>query len=91
MNDANFAKIKQPTLVLYYYKDEQHQDPVVKVSAMKNMFSKLGTPEAMKKMIPVPEAGNHVLGSPIVSKDIITPEKEAAVFMKETLHITRGN
>ncbi len=88
MTDANFSKIKQPTLVLYYYKDEQHQDPVVKVSAMKEMFAHLGTAETQKKMIPIPEAGNHVLGSPIQSKDIITVEKEAALFMKETLHMT---
>ena len=41
MNKATFNKIKQPTLLLYYYKDEQHQDPVVKVSAMKEMFEQL--------------------------------------------------
>lgn len=88
MTDENFAKVKQPTLVLYYYKDEQHQDPVVKVSAMKNMFAHLGTAEGQKKMIAIPEAGSHVLASPIQSKDIITVEKEAAAFMKETLHLT---
>ena len=88
MTDTHFAKIKQPTLVLYYYKDEEHQDPVVKVSAMKDMFARLGTSEEQKKMIPIPEAGNHVLGSPIQSKDIITVEKEAVAFMKETLHMT---
>ena len=87
MTDANFAKIKQPSLVLYYYKDEKHQDPVVKVSAMKDMFAHLGTPEAQKKMIPIPEAGSHVLGSPIQSKDIVTVEKQAAVFLKETMHL----
>jgi esterase/lipase len=90
MTYTNFSKIKQPTLVLYYYKDEQHQDPVVKVSAMKDMFAHLGTAEEQKKMIPIPEAGNHVLGSPIQSKDIITVEKEAAAFMKQTMHLA-GN
>ena len=88
MNDNNLSKIKQPTLVLYYYKDEAHQDKVVKVSAMKDMFVHLGTLEEQKKMIPIPEAGNHVLGSPIQSKDIITVEKEAVLFMKNTLHLT---
>ncbi len=88
MTDANFSKITQPTLVLYYYKDEVNQDKVVKVSAMKDMFAKIATPDSLKKMIPVPEAGNHVLGSPIQSKDIISVEKDAALFMKETLRIT---
>ncbi len=87
MTNANFSKIKQPTLVLYYYKDEAHQDKVVKVSAMKDMFTRLSTPDSLKKMIPVPEAGNHVLASPIQSKDIISVEKDAAGFMKEILHL----
>ncbi|MDP1762499.1 MAG: alpha/beta hydrolase [Sediminibacterium sp.] len=87
MTKATFARVKQPVLVLYYYKDEQHQDPVVKVSAMKTMMANLGTPPARKKMVAIPEAGNHVLGSPIQSKDIITVEREAGLFMKETLHI----
>lgn len=90
MTDVNFSKVKQPTLVLYYYKDEEHQDKVVKVSAMKDMFAKIATPDSLKKMIPVPEAGNHVLGSPIQSKDIISVEKDAADFLKGTMHLA-GN
>lgn len=90
MTDAIFTKIKQPTLVLYYYKDEANQDKVVKVSAMKDMFAKISTPDSLKKMIPVPEAGNHVLGSPIQSKDIISVEKDAAEFLKGTMHMN-GN
>jgi len=35
MTNNTFNKVSQPTLVLYYYKDEQHQDNVVRVSAMK--------------------------------------------------------
>jgi len=33
MNAAEFKKVKAPTLTLYYFKDEEHQDPQVKVSA----------------------------------------------------------
>ena len=87
MNKATFESVKQPTLTLYYYKDEEHQDPVVKVSAMKEMMSQLGTPADLKKMIPIPEAGTHVLGSPIQSKDIISVEKEAAGFLQNTMHL----
>jgi pimeloyl-ACP methyl ester carboxylesterase len=85
MNNATFSAVKQPTLTLYYYKDEQHQDPVVKVSAMKEMMAHLGTPEAQKKMIAIPNAGSHVLGSPIQSKDIISVEKNAAGFLQNSL------
>lgn len=87
MNAATFTKIKQPALTLYYYKDEQHQDEVVKVSAMKEMMALLATPATQKKMVPVPEAGSHVIASPIQSKDIVTVERETAMFMNEILHL----
>ena len=87
MNKTTFNKITQPTLVLYYYKDEQHQDNVVKVSAIKNMFNELATHANEKKLIAVPNAENHVLGSPIQSKDIITPQKEITAFLKEVINL----
>lgn len=87
MNFETFVKIKQPTLTLYYYKDEQHQDKVVQVSAMQEMMAQLGTPAAQKHMVPIPGAGNHVLASPIQSKDIVRVEKETAGFLKETMHL----
>ncbi len=83
MTKETFEKIKQPVLTLYYYKNEKEQDPVVKVSAMKKMFEQLSTPSSLKKMVPIPNAGNHVLGSPIQSKDVVTVEQEAVAFLKE--------
>ncbi len=87
MNTSTFANVKQPLLTLYYYKDEQHQDAVVKVAAMKEMMAGLGTPANQKKMVAIPEAGNHVLASPIQSKDIVHVEKETVIFMKEILRL----
>ncbi|MBP8067823.1 MAG: alpha/beta fold hydrolase, partial [Pedobacter sp.] len=43
MNTETFEKVKQPVLMLYYYKNETEQDPVVKVDAMLKMFDELGT------------------------------------------------
>lgn len=88
MKEATFQRVKQPTLVLYYYKDEEHQDPVVKVSAMKRMFHQLGTPEGEKRMIAVPEAGDHVIGSYIKSKDFKTVEQECIRFGIEELKLS---
>lgn len=85
MNKTTFEKINQPLLTLFYYKNESEQDPVVKVSAMKEMFETINTPAPLKKMIPIPNAGNHVLGSPIQSKDIVTVEKEASDFLAGVL------
>lgn len=88
MKPETFARVRQPVLTLYYYKDEQHQDPVVKVSAMKDMMALLGTPASKKRMIPVPNAGSHVMASPIQSKDIVTVEQKTAAFLQEIMGLT---
>ncbi|NOT52495.1 MAG: alpha/beta hydrolase [Chitinophagaceae bacterium] len=85
MKESTFRKVKQPSLLLYYYKDKKHQDKVVKVSAMKRMFSQLGTPENLKRQIAVPNAGNHVIGSYIKSKDLQTVQNECEKFAIEML------
>ncbi len=79
----NFKKIKQPVLVLDYYKNELEQDPVVKVSAMKEMFATIKTPNTKKKMVAIPEAGNHVIACPILSKDIENVKKQTILFIKD--------
>jgi pimeloyl-ACP methyl ester carboxylesterase len=89
MKESTFKKVTQPTLLLYYYKDEDHQDPVVKVSAMKRMFRQLGTPEKMKRAVAIPNAGDHVLGSYIKSKDIKTVGEECERFAIEILKINQ--
>ena len=81
MSKEQFAKVHQPSLVLYYYKDEAHQDNVVKVSAIKEMFAEIATPDSLKKSVAIPNSESHVLGSPIVSKDIVSVEKETAAFI----------
>ena len=88
MKASLFEKIKQPVLLLYYYKDEEHQDKTVKVSAMKRMFRQLGTPDSLKKEVAVPNAGEHVIGSYIKSKDLKTVSDECEKFASEVLHIT---
>ncbi len=70
MTDETFQAVTQPSLTLYYYKNDQEQDPEVKVSAMLKMHQKLGTPDSLKVAKPMPKAGAHVLGSSITSKDV---------------------
>lgn len=87
MKSSLFEKIKQPVLLLYYYKDEEHQDPQVKVSAMKRMFRELGTPDSLKKEVPVPNADAHVIGSYIKSKDLKTVQDACDRFGIEVLRL----
>jgi pimeloyl-ACP methyl ester carboxylesterase len=90
MRSSLFEKVKQPVLLLYYYKDEEHQDPVVKVSAMQRMFRQLGTPENLKREMALPETGDHVMGSPIKSKDVTSVLNETLRFGKEILQLPVG-
>ena len=85
MTKQTFQKVTQPTLLLYYYKDEVHQDSVVSVAAMKKMFTELGTDSLHKRAVDIPTAGNHVIGSFIKSHDITSVESEVTRFMKEIL------
>ncbi len=87
MDRETFEKVRQPVDVLYYYKDEIHQDSTVKVSATLRMFDELGTPAPLKHKQAMPEAGNHVLGSSLRSGDITGVEREISIFLGETLHI----
>jgi esterase/lipase len=87
MVSETFKLVKQPTLTLHYYKDEQHQDAVVRVYAMKEMMNTIATPGNQKKMVAIPNAGSHVLASPIQSKDIASVKQATAAFLEEVLHL----
>ena len=87
MKESTFNKVIQPTLLLYYYKDDEHQDDVVKVSAMKRMFAQLSTPDSLKKQVAIPNAGDHVLGSYVKSKDVQKVGEECEKFAVEVLQL----
>jgi pimeloyl-ACP methyl ester carboxylesterase len=85
MNMSTYKRVTCPSLTLYYYKNEQEQDQTVKVSAMLEMHKQLGTPDSLKVAVPVPNAGFHVMGSYLVSKDLETVLAEAKKFAVEKL------
>ena len=71
--------------MLYYYKDESHQDSVVSVAAMLKMYSELGTPSNMKIKEAMPNVGDHVMGSYIKSKDLLEVQQAIEQFMSRKL------
>lgn len=87
MNRSTFEKVKAPTLNLYYFKDEVHQDSTVKVSAILQMHAQLGTPDSLKTAAALPGAGNHVLGCYITSQDLPSLGREVKKFAVEKLHL----
>lgn len=87
MNKETFQQVKQPTELLYYYKDAVHQDSTVKVSAELSMFDELGTPANLKYKQAIPNAGAHPIGSYISSHDTKTVQKAIAGFMTGVLRL----
>ena len=87
MNKETFSKIKCPSLSLYYYKNEQEQDDAVGVQSIIEMNNQLGTPDALKSAVAIPNAGNHVIGSYIRSKDLESVQNEISKFTIEKLKL----
>jgi pimeloyl-ACP methyl ester carboxylesterase len=77
VSPKTFAKITQPVFLAYYYKNEQEQDNIVKVSAMLKMFDELGTPEELKIKLALPDAGDHIIGCEETSNSV--PELTEAI------------
>lgn len=74
MTKQTFKNVNEPVFLGYYYKDETHQDDVVKVDAMLKMFDNLGTSPELKVKMAFSEAGDHVIASEITSgayKDVV--------------------
>lgn len=63
MTDDIFQSIDDPLFLGYYYKNEEEQDHVVSVEAMKEFFTKVSTPSSDKTEVPFSNAGNHVISS----------------------------
>ena len=53
------------------------------------MFASIATPANLKRMVPIPEAGNHVMASPIQSNDIVSVEKETALFLEQIMQLKK--
>jgi pimeloyl-ACP methyl ester carboxylesterase len=87
MITETFESVKQPVLMLYYYKDEKHQDPVVKVSAMLEMFAELGTDSAKKRSVAMPLTGDHVIASPLKSGDVAGVIRETKSFLRDIMKL----
>ncbi len=79
VNDEDvFEAVKCPVFSGVYYRDEAHQDPVIKVSAVRAMHEKLATPATEKRLIEFPTAGDHVIASDMRSGAV--PEVAAATY-----------
>ncbi len=88
MKKSTFEKVNQPLFLGYYYKNEEEQDPTVKVSAMLKMFEQISTPTDLKREHAFPDVGVHPLASGIKSKNIDEVRKQTYKFAEEILKLT---
>ncbi len=78
MTPETFGQVTCPVLNVFYFKDEQNQDEVIKTDKVIWMHDLLGTQTEKKRLVTVENAGTHVIGCGIYSKAV--PEVEAAIF-----------
>ena len=91
MTPEIFAKVNQPLMMGYYYKNEDEQDKIVSVPAMLQFFEAAGTPENLKKNVPFPNVGDHVLTSRLKSQDLDDVREKTFQFAVEALGLTPVN
>jgi esterase/lipase len=82
-----FAKVKQPTFLGYYFKDDTHQDQTVSVAAQLRMFDELGTPADKKRKQAFPEAGAHVIASELTTKEWPAVQMATTKFLTEVMGV----
>jgi pimeloyl-ACP methyl ester carboxylesterase len=87
MHSTTFKKIHQPVFMGYYYKDEQHQDDVVSIPRMLEMYSELGTVDSLKRRVAFPNAGYHVIGSSYWSPNTAEVEYQTDQFLEEIMQL----
>ncbi|GAB4025374.1 alpha/beta hydrolase [Spirosoma koreense] len=87
MTPELFQRVTQPVFMGYYYKDEAHQDNVVSVPAMLDMFDQLATPVTKKVKVDFPNAGAHVIASHFTSDDVNGVYEATEKFMTNIVRL----
>ena len=87
MTTKTFKNVICPSLTVAYYKDEEHQDPTVKVDAEEWMNNEISTPAELKRFVKLPNVGVHPMASGISSKDLESVRKTTFSFAEEVLKL----
>jgi esterase/lipase len=87
MHKETFTRITSPVFLGYYYQDNDHQDKVVKVSAMLKMFEELSTDPNKKVKKAFPGAGNHTIACELNSGAVNDVLIETIKFGKDILNM----
>lgn len=85
MTDDVFMKIKQPTFLGFYYKNEEEQDKVISTDAIRHFYKTIQTPKNKKEMIEFPNVDTHVVISDLQSKDLESVRMTTFKYAEEVL------
>ncbi len=89
MISETYSKVKAPSFVGYYYKNEEFQDDVVSISDIKKMISSLAVPKELLTTHAFEDVRAHALQSRYFSKDLEEVRTETEKFMREILGIKK--
>jgi pimeloyl-ACP methyl ester carboxylesterase len=87
MTASTFRAIKDPVYMAYYYLDKEHQDDVVSVKRMRQMYNQLGTPEALKKSVALPNAATHIIASDMFNDNLNTLWESLTLYCENVLKL----
>ena len=85
MTSETFTLIKQPVFVGGYYNDQENQDKIVSIQAMRNMMPQLGTDEYQKVFVEFTQVDAHVITNPLRSQDVESVINETFKFAEDVV------
>ena len=85
MTEDVYKKVDQALFLACYYKNEEEQDKVVSVKEMRNMFAHVSTDPERKVFEEFPDAENHIIACPAVSKDVEGVRLAVEKFIEEKI------
>lgn len=85
MKPEIFQKIHHPVFLGCYYKNDEEQDQVVSVAAMRDFMDQISTPEEDKSFVTFPDAKTHVIASGCQSKSLAEVQAATYQFAEEVL------
>lgn len=91
MNKSTFEYVTDPLIMLYYYRDEEHQDKIVSVSRMLEMYDQLGTDIDQKKQVQLHDANTHIIGSDIFNDNLAELWQPLTDFCEGVLKLNTVN
>lgn len=89
MTEETFHKITVPSITLVYFKNDRERDEVIEVYDVFWMHDELTS--SIKKLIKLPNAKTHPIGSGIFSKDLPGVEQNIFDFCENELHMKAVN